>query len=122
MSITCAIVNITTQDNATLADALQFGTVGDLSWSLAGQSFIMDIKASRDDTAALLELTSAAGQINTLDPVQRIIQFNVPDTVLAVLPPATYVYDFIMFDGSVPPIRIPLMQGYFTIKRGVTEN
>ena len=123
MSITCAIVNIYIQDNGTFQDALQFGTPGDTSWSLTGMSFEMAVKASRDDTTALTTFTSGSGQIVTDDPINRIINFNVPDSVIqASLPPAEYVYDLIMIDTSVPPVRTPLMQGRFFVKRGVTES
>lgn len=122
MAQTAACVDITSGDNQTLADAFQFGTIGDTSWSLVGQSFKMDIKASRDDVAALFELTSAGGSIVVDDVVQRVIHLNVPyTTIQASLPCGEYVYDLIMFDGSTPPIRVPLMQGKLFIKRGVTE-
>lgn len=123
MAITCAIVDIVNQDNQTIQDAFQFGTPGDTSWSLTGMSFKMEVKASRDDTAPLVTWTSGAGQIVVDDVVQRALHLNVPDTVVqASLPPAEYVYDFIMLDGSTPAVRTPLMQGRFIIRRGVTED
>jgi hypothetical protein len=120
---TAAIVNIFTQDNVTLQDAFQFGTPGDTSWSLVGMSFTMEVKASRDDVTPLIELTSGAGQIIVDDVVQRVVHLNVPDTAIqASLPVATYVYDFIMYDTSVPPIRTVLMQGRLNVSKGVTED
>jgi hypothetical protein len=121
-ALTCAIVNFFIQDNGTFQDALQFGTLGDTTWSFAGMTFEMSVKASRDDVTPLVTFTSGAGQIIVDDPVARVLHFNVPDTTIqADLPVASYVYDFIMIDGSSPPIRTPLMQGQLTIKRGVTE-
>ncbi len=119
---TCAIVNFEVQDNGTFSDAIQFGDPDDTSWSLTGMSFKMEVKASRDDTSPLVTWTSSSEII--VDSVsQRVIHFNVPDTVLqASLPPAEYVYDFLMIDGSVPPIRTPLMAGKFVVSRGVTED
>lgn len=123
MAQTAATVDIVQQDNATFQDAFQFGTPGDTSWSLTGMTFRMEVKASRDDIAPLVTWTTAGGQIITDDVVQRVIHFNVPDTVLQTsLPPADYVYDLIMLDGSVPPIRTQLMQGLFTVQHGVTED
>lgn len=123
MAQTAAWVNIIALDNATLQDAFQFGTVGDTSWSFTGQSFKMDVKASRDDAAALVEFTSVAGSIIIDDVVQRVLHLNVPEAaVQAALPCATYDYDLVMFDASAPPIRTVLMQGKLTIKRGVTED
>lgn len=120
---TSAIVNIATQDNVTLQDAFQFGTPGDTSWSLTGMAFTMEVKASRDDITPLIELTSGAGQIIIDDVVQRVVHLNVPDTAIqASLPVATYVYDFIMYDTSVPPIRTVLMQGRLYVSKGVTED
>lgn len=122
MAQTAAIVDIITQDNATLSDAFMFGDAGDTTWSFAGMSFIMEIKASRDDAAPLLTLTSADGTIIVDDPVQRVLHLNEPDTAIqAALPVAVYVYDLIMFDGSTPPIRTPLMKGHLTVTKGVTE-
>lgn len=120
--LTAAIVNIASQDNATLQDAFQFGTLGDLTWSFAGMTFEMSVKASRDDVTPLITLTSGAGQIVVDDPVKRVLHLNVPDTLIQTdLPAATYVYDFLMLDGSSPAIRTVLMQGKITIQRGVTE-
>lgn len=123
MAITCAIVDLINQDNQTIQDAFRFGTAGDTTWSLNGMLFKMEVKASRDDVAPLVTWTSGGGQIIVDDPVQRVLHLNVPYNVIqAALPPAEYVYDFLMIDGSVPPIRTPLMQGKFTIVRGVTED
>ncbi len=120
---TAATVNIFSQDNATLQDAFTFGTPGDTTWSFAGMSFKMEVKASRDDAVPLLTLTSAGGQIVVDDVVQRVLHLNVPDTsIQASLPVATYTYDFIMLDGSTPPIRTVLMQGSLDISKGVTED
>lgn len=122
-SPTCAIVNFFVQDNATFQDPIQFGDPGDMSWSLTGMTFKMEIKASRDDASPLVTFTTGSGQIITDDVVQRVIHFNVPDTVIQTsLPPAEYVYDFLMLDGSSPAIRTPLMQGKFVVSRGVTED
>lgn len=123
MSPTAAIVNINVADNATMSDAFQFGTVGDTSWSLVGVGFIMEVKASRDDVTPLFTASTGLGSIIVDDVVQRVIHFNVPDTAIkASLPSATYVYDLIMFDGSTPPIRTPLMQGRLTVSTGITED
>jgi hypothetical protein len=123
MAITSAIVDIIVSDNATVQDAFQFGTTGDTSWGFTGMTFKMEVKASRDDASPLVTWTSGAGQIIVDDAVARVLHLNVPDTVLqASLPPADYVYDFIMLDGSTPAIRTQLMQGKFTVCRGVTED
>jgi hypothetical protein len=123
MAITAAVVDIYISDNATMQDAFQFGTVGDTSWSFTGMSFKMEVKASRDDTTPLVTWTSGGGQIAVDDVVQRVLHLNVPDTVVqASLPPAEYVYDFLMIDGSTPPIRTQLMQGRLFVSRGVTED
>lgn len=122
MARTAAIVNIYTQDNATLCDAIQFGDPTDLSWSLVGQTFKMEVKASRDDPSPLATFVSPT-QIVVLDPIARVIQFNVPDTTIQTSTPcAEYVYDFLMIDTSSPPIRIPLMKGKFIVTKGVTED
>lgn len=120
--ITAAIVNIATTQNATLSDAFQFGTPGDTSWSLTGMSFRMEVKASRDDGTPLYILSSGGGQIVVDDPVQRVLHLHVVDTDIQTnLPNAVYVYDFVMLDGSTPPVRTVLMQGTLTIGQGVTE-
>jgi hypothetical protein len=117
---TSARVDFVVPNNATFEDAIQFGVVGDTSWSLTGQNFRMDIKADVLGNY-LLSLTSAAGQIVTDDAVQRVINFNVPESAIqAALIPGVYVYDFIMFDNSNPPIRVQLMHGKFKVKLGVT--
>jgi hypothetical protein len=123
MTVTAAVVDIFQSDNATLQDAFQFGTPGDTSWSFTGMSFKMEVKASRDDTTPLVTWTSGGGQIVVDDAVNRVLHLNVPDTALqASLPPAVYVFDLIMLDGSTPPIRTQLMQGRIYIRHGVTED
>lgn len=123
MAQTASWVNIFANDNVTLQDAFQFGVTGDTSWSLTGQSFKMEIKASRDDVAPLLTISSGAGSIIVDDVVQRVIHLNVPEAALqAAVPVGEYVYDLVMFDGSAPPIRVLLMQGRFVLKHGVTED
>ena len=123
MAQTAACVDIYQQDNGTLQDAFQFGIPGDTSWSFVGKSFKMEVKQSRDDVMPVLTLSDAAGSIVVDDPVQRILHLNVPYNIIqSNLPPSHYVHDLIMIDGSVPPIRTPLMGGKLIITRGVTED
>jgi len=120
---TAAQVDLFETNNATMQDALQFGVVGDTSWSFTGMTFKMEVKASRNDVTPLVTWTSAAGQIVVSDAVQRILQFNIPDSAItAALPVGQYVYDLIMLDGSVPPIRSQLMFGHLFIEQGITED
>ena len=132
---TAAIVNITTADNVTFEDAYQFdppavpgqplppyypaGGTGP-TWGFTGQNFRMDIKTNLNASGPSLTLTSAAGQIVVDDFTNRILHFNVPETIFSGLIPGTFLYDFIMFDGSVPPIRVMLMQGKFYLQHGIT--
>lgn len=123
MAQTAAYVNILASNNVTLQDAFQFGTVGDTSWSFVGQNFKMEVKASRDDVAPLLTLTSAGGTIVVDDVVQRVLHLQLSEAALqAALPVGEYVYDLVMFDGAVPPVRTLLMQGRFCLNKGVTED
>lgn len=121
--LTSARVDMEIANNATWEDAFQFGTLGDTSWSFTGMSFHMDVKASRNDTAALFSLTSAGGKIVIDDVVLRILHMNVDDTTLkAALPVGEYVYDLIMLDGGSPAVRVPLMHGTVTVTQGVTQS
>ena len=121
--LTSARVDIKITDNATFQDAFQFGTTGDTSWSLTGQLFKMEVKASRDDISPLITFTSGAGQIVVDSTVLRVLHMNVSDiTIQNSLPPADYVYDFVMYDTSVPPIRTVLMHGALMVRRGVSED
>lgn len=132
---TAAAVKIITSDNETFQDAFQFdpglgcgcgcagatgaGATGP-SWTL-GPNLRMDIKRNRSDTAALLSLTSAAGEIVVDDPVNRLCHFNVPEnTLTTALIPGEYVYDFVQYDNSNPPIRTVLMGGIFRLTHGVS--
>lgn len=118
---TCARVDLLIFDNVTFEDAFQFGTTGDTSWSFTGQNFRMDIKGSPDDAAALLSITSGAGEIVVDDAVQRILHFNVPEaTLTAALTPGDYVYDLIMYDNSTPAVRVGLMRGCLTVCHGIS--
>ncbi len=127
MSGSSARVDITTPNNATFGDAIQFdppvpGVTGP-AWTLSGQSFKMDIDANHEQNAPLLSISSDAGQIIVDDVTERIIHFNVPDTAIqAALVPGVYIYDLIMYDNSSPPVRVALMHGKFTVTDGVTED
>lgn len=120
-----ANVDLIAANNATFGDALQFdppvpGVTGP-AWSFSGQNFRLDVKPNFETASPLLSLTSAASQIIVDDVTQRILHFNVPEGVIsAALIPGTYLYDFIMFDGSVPPVRVVLMHGRFIVTDGVT--
>ena len=117
-----ALVDIIYANNTTLLDAFQFGLSTD-TWTLTGQNFKMEMKASRDDVTPLLTITSGAGQIVVDDVINRVIHLNVADTVISVaLPVGQYVYDLIMYDNSSPAVRTMLMQGHFYVKQGVTED
>lgn len=132
---TAAPVKLITLDNETFADALQFdppfgscgcngatgatGATGPV-WSL-GPNLRMDIKRKRSDTSALLSFTTDNDEIVIDDPVNRIMHFNVPEaTLTGALVPGEYVYDFVQYDNSSPPIRTVLMGGPFVLKHGVS--
>jgi hypothetical protein len=120
-----AHVDLVAANNATFTDALQFdppvpGVTGP-AWSFSGQNFRLDIKPNFETTLPLLSITSAAGQIIVDDVVQRILHFNVPETVIsAALIPGCYFYDFIMFDNAVPAVRVQIAHGKFTVTDGIT--
>ena len=121
-AVTAARVDIVTPDNTTWTDVFQFGIQGDTSWSFTSQNFRLDIKGNKYTQAvALLSLTSGAGQLVVQDPVQRILQMNVPElTLITALVPGEYQHDLIMYDGSAPPVRIALMYGEFKLVHGVS--
>ena len=119
-----AKVDLIAANNATFADALQFdppqtGVTGP-AWSLTGQNFRMDVRPNHE-TAALASFTSGAGQIVVDDAAQRILHFNVPESVIqAALIPGEYIYDLIMYDGSTPVVRIQIAHGKFVVTDGIT--
>lgn len=123
MAQTAACVSIFATNNVTLQDAFQFGTVSDTSWSFTGQTFKLEFKASRDDVSPLLTLTSGGGTIVIDDVVLRVLHLNVDEATLkAALPVGEYVYDLVMIDGSLVPVRVLLMYGRFCLTQGVTED
>jgi hypothetical protein len=145
-----AIVDIVTAANATWNDAFQFdppaltgappppyyppGSATGPTWTFNGQNFRLDIKGYINETSALLSLNSQPGNSTLIvvdDPINRILHFNVPEAVIsgitgatgatgAGLVPGEYIYDFIMYDDSTPPIRLPLMKGKFVLVAGIT--
>lgn len=123
MAQTAACVDIYASNNVTLQDAFQFGVVGDTTWSFTGQNFKLEVKASREDTAPLMTLTSAGGSIIVDDVVERILHLNQDEAALqAALPCGEYVYDLVMFDNAGTPIRVLLMHGRLFLSQGVTED
>lgn len=122
---TRALVNMCILNNATWQDAFTFGTTGDTSWSFSNKTFSCLVKASvdDDDADALIELTSAAGEIVVDDVVTRTLHYNVTSTAIkAAMKPATYQYDLVMIDNSVPPVRTVLMGGEVTVEQGVSQS
>ena len=133
---TAAIVDIVTSNNTTWQDAFQFdspamtgcppppywpcGATGP-TWGFTGMSFRMDIKTNINASGPSLTLLSSAGQFVIDDYTNRILHANVPESLFqAVMTPGSYIFDFIMADSSVPPIRTMLMQGKFVLKEGIT--
>ena len=109
------------------------GTTGP-NWTLTGMNFRLDIKGNVEQAAPLLSINSQpvnSTLIVTDDAINRVIHFNVPEAVLTGatgatgatgigLLPGRYVYDFIMYDGSSPPVRTQLMHGEFKVTDGIT--
>ncbi len=122
MGDTAAIVNMTVYNNATWQDAFRFGIEGDTSWDFVGQKFIMEIKGNRNDAAALLQLKSDDSEIIVDDTVERILHLNVDDEAIrAALKVGEYVYDFVMYDTTVPEaIRTVLMRGKVCVTQGIS--
>lgn len=121
-SVTSAHVDMEIMNNATWEDAFQFGVTGDTSWTLVGQSFILEIKANKDDAAALLTLSTGNGRIVVDSTTLRAIHFLVSDAVVqAALKPAAYVYDLVMFNADPTPVRVLLMHGTVKVCQGVTQ-
>lgn len=122
--VSSARVDLVAASNATFTDALQFdppvaGVTGP-AWSLSGQKFRMDVRPNYEQ-ASLVSFTSDAGQIIVDDATQRIIHFNVPESVIqGALIPGTYIYDLIMYNTATPPIRVALLHGKFVVTDGVT--
>jgi hypothetical protein len=117
-SASSARVNVRIDNNATWMDAFQFGREGDTSWTLAGQTFELDVQLSPYGIS-LLSLTTANGRIITDDINLRVIHFLVaPADIQAALDPGWYVYDLVMVDGS--GVRVPLMHGDLQVVQGVT--
>lgn len=123
MAQTAACVDIYASNNVTLQDAFQFDDATDTSWSFTGMTFEMEIKASREDTVALLTLTSGASEIVVDDEALRILHLNVdPASLQAALPCGEYVYDLVMIDPApTPDVLTQLMYGRLFLKQGVTE-
>src|SRR6516164_4709930 len=144
---TSARIDIATVNNVTWEDAFQFdgtgptgntpnfwppGTTGP-QWTLAGQNHLITIKGNRLQASPLLRIDSGVTGCQMIvvdDANNRILHTLVPDTVLSGtgaatgvtgpgLIPGTYVYDWVMYDGSSPPIRIALMHGKFVVQDGV---
>jgi hypothetical protein len=118
-SVTSAQVNLAIDNNGTWSDAFQFGTPGDVTWTLNGQKFELDVQRNPYDLVPMLSLSSDNGRIIVDDTVQRVIHFNVAASdIQASLSPGNYVYDLVMVDGS--NVRVPLMHGTLVVAQGVT--
>jgi hypothetical protein len=118
-SSTSAEVDLRIDNNGTWMDAFQFGRPGDQNWTLADQTFELDVQRNPYDELPLLSLTTANGRIIVDDEVQRVIHLNVPpDELQANLTPGFYVYDLVMVNAFEQ--RVPLMHGTLEVVQGVT--
>lgn len=122
---TRAETNMEILNNATWQDAFRFGEDDDTSWSFTNKTFTCLVKADVDDADAdaMIELTSVASEIVVDDVVTRTLHFNVTSAALkAAMKPATYVYDLVMIDDAVPPVRTVLMGGTVKVVQGVSQS
>lgn len=108
------------------------------AWTLNGQNFKFSIKSNWLQVNPLMTIDSGkTGQqlVIIQDAISRIISTSVPDNVLfgsaytggitgvtgatgVGLIPGNYCYDLVMYDQSVPPIKIGLMHGRFVLQVG----
>lgn len=120
MGLAVARVDFTIATNVFWDDQLQFGILGDTSWSFTGCTFLCDVKVSPGTGPALLSTSTGAGTIVTDDAIGRVLHFLVPDTtILAQLPCGEYHYDLIMVNTATGE-RDALMYGKLCVTNGVT--
>jgi hypothetical protein len=118
-SVTSARVDLAVDNNGTWSDAFQFGDPDDLSWTLAGCAFELDVQRSQYDTVPLVSMSTGNGKILIDSDAQRVIHFDLPASeIQASLQPGVYVYDLVMIDSTT--VRVPLMHGTLTVTQGVT--
>jgi len=113
-------VDFTIGNNVWWDDQLQLGDPSDFSWTLNGANFYLNIQNTDSDPTPLLALTSTAGQIQVIDPINRILGMNVPDaTIRNALPEGDYVYDCIMQTISNGQVD-GLFYGKLHVEQGIT--
>lgn len=118
-SATSAHYDMAIDNNGTWRDAWQFDDEDDLTWTLDGTTFLMDVQLNYYDAVPKLSLRSQDNEIIVADTVKRVIYLNVdPSAIQSALTPGVYVYDLIMIDGS--GVRTPLLHGYVKVAQGVT--
>ena len=118
-----ATVTFSIMNNAWFLNAFRFGVLGDTSWSFTGKHFLCDLKSDPSVTKpdlSLSSLTPSPATILVLDPVVRVLQFNVTDLLIrSKLQLGPYQFDLIMVD-NVTGERDTLMSGTITVDQGVT--
>jgi len=144
---TSARVDLSAVNNATWEDAFQFDPTGPTgsqpsfwppgvtgpAWTLTNQNFLVTIKGNLLQPTPLLQIDTGVTGCTLLvvdDPNSRILHMNVPDVVMngftgatgctgPGLIPGWYIYDFIMYGQSSPPVKTALMHGRFQFADGV---
>lgn len=108
----CAIWTIT--DNADWLQPLVFTDRGGAPYDMTGSTLRVDFKASRDDPAAVLSLTTGNGGIVSDDLANGAISLSIADFAVA---PGDYVGDLIRITGGA---REHLLDVTLNVVRGVT--
>jgi hypothetical protein len=112
-------VDFTIGNNVWWDDQLQLGDPSDFTWTLNGCNFYLSI-ATNEDGPPVLTLTSAAGQIIVVDPINRILGMNVQDAIIrAALPEGDYIYDCLMQTISSGQVD-GLFYGRIHVEQGIT--
>lgn len=132
---TAAEVDLVTSNNVTWNDSFQFDPPGMTgfppppywpagasgpTWTFQNQNFVMNVKTNINASGPIASWTSSNNQIVVDDVANRVLHMNIDDSQFSALGmvPGTFIYEFIMFDGSIPPIRVMLMKGKFALQPG----
>ena len=97
------------------------GAPGNVPIDITGYEARMQVREGVDATAVLAEFTSSPAAGLAVDGPAGTVELTVTSEQTAAYTFINAVYDLEIYDGSLPPVVVRLIQGRFLVNQEVTR-